>query len=93
VGETNILLWAVEGLAALALDRGDAAEAVRLLAATTRPRAELAVASDFYPIGEEMRERTMDAAREKLGESMFAAVWKDGEGLSLEEAAEAASRI
>ena len=68
-------------------------EAVRLLAATTRPRAELGIASDFYPIGEEMRERTLQAAREQLGEAVFAAAWEEGEGLSLEEAGEAASRI
>jgi len=93
VGEMEILLWAVEGLAALALDRGDAVEAVRLLAATTRPRAELGVAGDYYPIGEEMRERALQAAREQLGEAAFAKAWEDGEELSLEEAAEAASRI
>ncbi len=33
------------------------------------------------------------AAREQLGEAVFAAAWEDGEGLSLEEAGEAASRI
>jgi tetratricopeptide (TPR) repeat protein len=89
----ELLLLAVEGLAALSLDRGDAVEAVRLLAATTRPRAELGVASSYYPIGEEMRERTLQAAREQLGGAAFAKVWEEGEGLSLEEAGEAASRI
>ena len=29
----------------------------------------------------------------KLGEAAFAAAWEEGEGLSLEEAGEAASRI
>jgi hypothetical protein len=87
------LLMAVEGLAALSLDRGDAVEAVRLLAATTRPRAELGIATDFYPIGQEMRERTLQAARERLGEAAFAAAWEEGEGLTLEEAGQAASRI
>ena len=81
------------GARALSLDRGDAAQAVRLLAATTRPRAEIGIASAYYPIGEEMRERTLQAAREQLGEAAFAAAWEDGEGLSLEEAGEAASRI
>ena len=87
------LFWAVEGLAALSLDRGDPTEAVRLLAATTRPRAELVVASDYFPIGEEMREKTLHAAREQLAEAAFAAAWEDGERLSLDEAVEAASRI
>ena len=89
----DVLLWAVEGLAALSLEQGDAAQAVRLLAATTRPRVEIGIAPAYYPIGEEIRERTLQAAREQLGEAVFAAAWEDGEGLSLEEAGEAASRI
>ena len=93
VGLRDILLFAVEGLAALALDHGDAVEAVSLLAATTRPRAELGFPSDYFPIGKEIRERTLQAAREKLGDAAFAAAWEEGEGLSLEEAGEAASRI
>ena len=87
------LLWAVEGLAAFSLDRGDAAQAVRLLAATTRPRAEIGIAPGYFPIGEEIRERTLQAAREQLGEAAFGAAWEEGEELSLEEAGEAASRI
>jgi predicted ATPase len=86
VGSTDILLWAVEGLAAVALDHGDAVKAVRLLAAMTRPRAELGLTSDFFLIGDEMRERTLQNAREQLGEGGFAGAWEEGEGLSLEEA-------
>jgi predicted ATPase len=89
----EMLPWAVEGLAALSVDRGEADRAVRLLAATTRPKAELGFASSFYPMGEEMREQALQAAREQLGEGAFAAAWTEGEELSLEEAAEAASRI
>jgi predicted ATPase len=91
--EQRNVIFLVEGLAALSLDRGDAVEAVHLLAATTKPRAELGIPSDFYPIGEEMRERTLQGAREQLGESAFAAAWEEGEGLTLEEAGQAASRI
>jgi MalT-like TPR region len=87
------LIWAVEGLAALSLDRGDAVAAVRLLAATTRPRAELGIPSDLSPIGEELREQTLQGAREKLGEAAFAAAWEEGDQLSLDEAVESASRI
>jgi tetratricopeptide (TPR) repeat protein len=87
------LIWAAEGLAAFSLDHGDAVEAVRLHAATTRPRAELGIPSDYFPIGEETRERTLHRAREQLGEAAFAAAWEEGEGLSLEETAAAASRI
>jgi predicted ATPase len=91
--QSSDILFTVEGLAALSLDRGDALEAVRLLAATTRPRAELGFGSDYYTIGEEMREQTMQSAREQLGEDAFAAAWAEGEQLSLQEAGEAASRI
>jgi predicted ATPase len=89
----DVLLWVVEALAALALAHGDAVAAARLLAATTRPRADLGIASDFYPIGQEMRERTLQSAREQLGEGALALAWEEGEKLSLEEAGEAASWI
>ena len=83
----------MEGLATLALERAKPVEATRLLAATTRPRAELGFAADFYPIGDETRERTLDAARAKLGEAAFAAAWAEGEALSLEAAAEQAALV
>ena len=86
------LLLTVEGLGALSLDQGEAVEAVRLLAATIRPRAELGIASNVFPIGQEIRERTLQAAREQLGEAAFVAAWEEGEGLSLEEVRAAASR-
>jgi predicted ATPase len=89
----NSLVWVVEALAALALARGDAVSAARLLAATTRPREELGIASDFYTIGEKTRGRTLEGAREQLGDGAFAVAWEEGEQLSLEDAGEAASRI
>ena len=88
----DLLPWAVEGVAALALGRGASSEAVRLLAATTSTREELAMSADFYPIAEETRERTLEQARAQLSESAFAAAWVEGEALSLEEAAELATR-
>jgi tetratricopeptide (TPR) repeat protein len=87
------LVLAVEGLAAVALERDSPADAARLLSATTRPRDELGFAADFYPVGDEVRGRTLAAARAKLGEEAFAAAWADGEGLSVEGAAEKAAAI
>jgi tetratricopeptide (TPR) repeat protein len=87
----DTLIWVVEASGALALDRGDAVRAARLLAATTRPRAELGFAGDFYPIGETSRRRTAQGAREELGEAAFAEAWSEGEKLSLDEAAELAA--
>jgi predicted ATPase len=89
----DLLPWAVEAVAALALARGSPSEAVRLLASTTSTREELAMGADFYPIAEETRERTLDAARAELSEVEFAAAWEEGETLSLEEAAEQAARF
>jgi hypothetical protein len=54
---------AVEGLAAVALERAAPIEATRLLAATTAHRSELGLAGGFYPIGDEVRESTLVAAR------------------------------
>jgi len=89
----GLLVWAVEGLAAIALERGAQTEATRLLAATTRPRAELGFATDFYPIGEEARKRSLDAARATLTEAAFAAAWAEGEALSVEAAAAKAAVV
>jgi predicted ATPase len=89
----DLLPWAVEAVAALALARGSPSEAVRLLAATTSTREELAMSVDFYPVAEETRERTLDAARAELSEAEFAAAWGEGEALSLEAAAERAARL
>jgi predicted ATPase len=85
----DLLAWAVEAVAAVTAPD----DAVRLLAATTKPREELGMGSDFYPIAEEIRERTLDVARAKLSEAAFAAAWAEGEALSLEQAAELASRV
>jgi predicted ATPase/class 3 adenylate cyclase/Tfp pilus assembly protein PilF len=89
----DLLIWVVEGIAAVALDRGAPVVAATLLAATTRPRADLALGADFYPIAEEVRERTLVAARASLGEAAFAAAWAEGEALSLEAAAERAALV
>jgi tetratricopeptide (TPR) repeat protein len=89
----DLIVWAVEGLAAVAFERGAPVVAATLLAAMTRPRDELAFGADFYPIGEEVRRRTLDDARAQLGETAFAEAWAAGEALSLEAALEAASLV
>ena len=47
---------------------------------------------DFYPVAEENRERTLDAARAELSEAEFAAAWAEGEALSLERRPSSATR-
>jgi predicted ATPase len=88
----DLLPWAVEAAAAVAVARGEQEDAVRLLAATTKTREELAMDAGFYPIAEETRERTLEQARAQLSEPAFAAAWAEGDVLSLEEAAELAAR-
>ena len=88
----DLLPWAVEAAASVAAARSAPEDAVRLLAATTKTREELAMDADFYPIAEEIRERTLEQARAQLSEPAFAAAWAEGEALSLEQAAELAAR-
>jgi tetratricopeptide (TPR) repeat protein len=89
----DILVCAIEGLAAVAIERGAPIEACRLLAATTRPRVELGSAMDLATLGDEIRARVLEAARAKLDEGTFAAAWAEGEALSLEGAAETAATV
>jgi predicted ATPase/class 3 adenylate cyclase len=90
---THTLVWAVEGLAAVALARDEPALATRLLAATGSLRTEIGFAEEYYTIGNDVRERTLDAAREKLGETEFAAALAEGRALSIDEAADAAALV
>ena len=85
------LIRVVDGLAAVALERGATIEATRLLAATTRPRAQLGFAADLSI--EDVRERTLNAARAKLSEAAYTAAWVEGEALSIEAAAEKAALL
>jgi hypothetical protein len=90
---THTLVWAVEGLAAVALARDEPAVATRLLAATDSLRTEFGFAEGYYAIGDEVREQTLEAAREKLGEAEFAEALADGRELSIDEAADAAALV
>jgi hypothetical protein len=53
-------------------------------------RIEFDFAEGYYAIGDEVREQTLNAALELLGEEALATAWADGENLSLEELADAA---
>jgi predicted ATPase/class 3 adenylate cyclase len=89
----HTLIWAVEGIAAIALVRDAPTVATRLLAATGQARAEHAFAEGYYSIADEVRERTLAVAHENLGEAAFALAWAEGRGLSIEEAADAAALV
>ena len=84
-------MWAIEGAAALAVERSSPTDAARWLATTTHPRADLGMADDFYVTGDERRAKTLESARAQLGEAGFEAAWAEGLALSLDEAAEEAA--
>ena len=90
---THTLVWAVEGLAAVALARGAPAVATRLLAATGWLRTQIGIAEGYYTVGDEVRERTLKDALELLGEAAFATVWAGTANLSLEELADEAALV
>lgn len=76
--------WALLGIGNLAAQRGDAAQAVRLLAA-----AELMQASqkeDLRPSVDIVQERILEQQRQSLGEPAYAAAREEGRALSLERA-------
>jgi hypothetical protein len=86
-------IWVLEGIAAIALARGTPTLAVRLLAATDLAKAEQGFAEGYYPIADEVRVRTLEAARENLGEAAFDAAWAEGRRLSIKEAANAGKAV
>jgi tetratricopeptide (TPR) repeat protein len=90
---THTLVWSVEGLAAVALAREAPAVATGLLATTGSLRTEIGFAEGYYAIGDEVRERTLEGARELLGEAAFATAWLEGENMSLEALADAAALV
>jgi hypothetical protein len=89
----HTLAMAVEGLAAVALARDEPTAATRLLAATGSLRTEFGFVEGYYAIGDEVREQTLEAAREKLGEPEFAEALAEGRELSIDEAADAAALV
>ena len=92
VRTTWILASCLEGLGEIALAQGQAAWTVRLFAAAEALR----VFGEYRnPIGIEQPfyERTLAAARPKLGEETFAALWLEGRTMTPEEALTAEGRI
>lgn len=75
---------AIEGIAQVACQEGDADSAIRLIAAATawRKRTRI-VATEF---DQRQIDRILDAARRQEGEEAFASHWLVGETLSLDDA-------
>jgi predicted ATPase len=79
---------AVEGLAAIAVARGDAATSARLLGATEQRRRNSGSRSD--PFESARADRTAAAARKGLGENAYRALVAEGSRLELDDAVELA---
>ncbi len=79
---------AVEGLAAIATARGDAATAARLLGATEEWRRRVGHGQE--PFESAIRDRTATAARTALGEDVYRERTGEGAALNLDEAVEVA---
>jgi hypothetical protein len=85
VGDHANIAYCLEGLAAVAVARDEVDRAARLLSAAQRLREGLAAAVYTYRPDLSLRERTMDAARVRLGEPKFEEMWAQGEAMSFEQ--------
>ena len=79
---------AIEGLAAIAAERGDAATAARLLGATGEWRRN--VGYGHQPFESAILDRTATAARTALGDDIYRRLAQEGAALDLDDAVELA---
>jgi tetratricopeptide (TPR) repeat protein len=76
--------WALLGAGNLAAEQGDAARAVRLLAAASA--IQQSTQEDLRPSVDAIQERILAEQRQRLGESDYLAAWKEGRTLPQERA-------
>jgi predicted ATPase/DNA-binding NarL/FixJ family response regulator len=83
IGVARIIMGAVAGLAGVALARGQPERAIRLLGAVEAARETSGVGRISHA---PYAERIAADARARVGESAFAAAWKQGQAVSFEHA-------
>jgi DNA-binding CsgD family transcriptional regulator len=84
VGDPYLLAWGLDGVAAVAVQRGRDAPTARLLGAAAAIRA---AAGDAVPgVVAARRDRYVARARTRLGDGAFAAAWQAGQALSAPDA-------
>jgi predicted ATPase/DNA-binding NarL/FixJ family response regulator len=83
IGIARIIMGAVAGLAGVALARGQPERAIRLLGAVEAARETSGVGRISHA---PYAERIAADARARVGESAFAAAWKQGQAVSFEHA-------
>src|SRR5262249_4347719 len=84
IGDKLGIADSLEGFAMLAAAQNRPADAVRLFA--TAETLRLAIHSPLPPSDREERDHLLDTARATLGETAFASVWQEGDGLTWEQA-------
>jgi non-specific serine/threonine protein kinase len=87
-GDRANVAYCLEGLAAVALARGGADRAARLLGAAEHLRKRVGAAVYTYRPDRSLRERTAAAARARLGESGFEEAWDQERAIAFEQAVE-----
>jgi len=88
VGDYANTAYCLEGLAAVAVARGEADRAARLLGAAQRIREEVGAAVYTYRPDRSLQERTMAAAHTQLGEPGFEQARAEGRAMAFEQAIE-----
>lgn len=86
VGDYANIAYCLEGLASVAVARGGADRAALLLGAAERLREGIGAAVYTYWPDRSLQERTMDAARARLGEAAFEEARKRGLAMDFEQA-------
>jgi predicted ATPase len=84
IGDKGGSAWCLERLAEVAQAQGEPEKAVRLLSAAAALR--ISIGSVIDPVDQAEYQNTRAALRTELGEPRFAAAWKDGRALTLEQA-------
>jgi len=92
-GFWELVSWAFEGIAGLAVAADDARWGAQLLGSASAIQERAGIAGGYYPVAAELRERTIDEARRLLGEAGYEASWLEGRELDPEQAIAVARRV
>jgi len=93
LGHQSGVAWCLEGLAWVALLQGDRESAYRasqLFGVVEKLLSSIGIA--FTPADQEEHTNRVETTRAALGESAFLAAWGEGQGMSVEQAIELATR-
>ena len=83
VGPRLIVATALEALASVTIDQGNAVAAARLLSAASKLRAQMG--APIRPVDQPAFERALSMARSSLEPETFSAVWSEAETVTLDQ--------